>query len=337
MSVEKNDNYQFVHPLKDWIKIPFNKSNPPRRVLFRVDAGQIYGLSYGHLSRCLIIEKAFKELFDTESLFLMKDFNDGVQHAILSGSNVKTLPDKEDQLFLQNIIMTYQPSCLVVDLPYQNEDFSFYLKIKKKFDIQFFFIDDNRYSNPGADIYLNTSMLANKKVNKINPDKTFYFLGPQYFIFDETLIDNTFPIPKNKYFNIVLSFGGADPTDLTIKVVRALLKISNKRIKYYVILGPGYSKQDSLYQLIHDACNFSVICNPKNIIPFFYSCDFVICAGGRTMYELLYLNKQFMPIASTPQEALAISTILENNLIENGMLKWSTKKFINIMININNV
>ena len=327
----KTEDYRFIYPINEWIKIPFNNNAPPQRVILRVDAGKRYGLSFGHLSRCFIIAKSFEKVFSSECFFLMKDLKDGVQHALLAGVKVKILPTKKENLFIREVVANFQPDCIVVDLPYPNEDFSFFVALKNEFHIKLFIIDDNRYINPGADIFLNSNILANQKVKKCNFDKTLYFLGPQYFIFDETLIDNSCPILNNSFFNIVLSFGGADPTDLMLKVVNNLLQITHQSIKYYAILGPGYSKQTILYEIIHKACNFYIINNPKNIIPFFYSCSFVICAGGRTMYELLYLNKSFMPIASAPHEASAISELMENKLIKFGMKQWNSKMFLKNM------
>ena len=259
----------------------------------------------------------------------MRGYKDGIQHASLGGVQVKQLPLKKENLFILMVIDNYRPDCIIVDLPYLELDFSIYLSLKNN-QRKLFYIDDNRYVNPEADVYLNSNILAQKKVKKINSDTTFYFLGPQYFIFDLSLIENRCLIPQNEHFNIVLSFGGADPTNLMYKVVSNLIKCKHPNISYYMILGPGYADKNRIKQLIRRYDNFIVIHNPVNIIPYFQSCDFVICAGGRTVYELLFLKKKFMPISSAPHETIAISELLQNNIIQYGMKKWSTTKFLKL-------
>ena len=319
--------FHLLKPLQEWIKIPF-EDHPPKKCLFRVDAGNYFGLSFGHLSRCLILAKVFKEIFDSECLFLMKDFNEGIQQAIISGIQVKKLPKNVTyRYFISKFVLDYKPDCLIVDLPYPDENMSIYIELKK-YGVKFFFIDDNRYHNPGADVYLNSQLLAHKKLQQNKLNNTIYFLGPEYFIFDETLIEKTFPIPENDCFNIVLSFGGSDPTNLMMKTVKELVNTQYLNNRYYIILGPGYMKQSALKTIIDKYDNFFLVHNPENIIPYFQSSDFVICAGGRTIYELLYLKKNFMPIASAPHETDAISELFENNLIQYGMKQWSPKEFV---------
>jgi len=321
-----------MRPLKEWIKIPFKNSKSPEKILFRVDAGNEYGLSFGHLSRCLILSRVFKELYHSDSLFLMKALKDGIQYASSSGVKVKELSVKDEEYIL-NIVDDYQPDCLIVDLPYLDIDMSLYTELKSD-KRKLFYIDDNRYINPQADVYLNSSILAQKKVKKTNPDKTFYFLGPKYFIFDDSLIENSNPIPQNECFNIVLSFGGSDPTDLMYKVVTNLINFKHPKIRFYIIFGPGYLNKNKIKHFVNGHNNFFIINNPVNIIPYFQSCDFVICAGGRTVYELLYLKKKFMPIASASHETIAISELLQNNVIQYGMKEWSTKEFLKIFESI---
>ena len=76
---------------------------------------------------------------------------------------------------------------------------------------------------------------------------------------------------------------------------------------------------------------YKVIVAPDNIIPFLQGGDFSICAGGRTMYELLYLKKPFLPIAGIRHEAEAVSAFVREGLISFGFEEWNAARFLEFM------
>ena len=129
----------------------------------------------------------------------------------------------------------------------------------------------------------------------------------------------------------MLSFGGADPTNLTEKVIDTFLGIKCLNLRIDVIIGPGFSQLDMIKTKIYDGSEFiKLVINPPNIIPFFQRSDFIICAGGRTMYELLYLQKNFLPIASIEHEKEAIKAFISQGFIDYGLLEWNHKTFLSV-------
>ena len=123
--------------------------------------------------------------------------------------------------------------------------------------------------------------------------------------------------------------GGGDPTSLTLKVLKALLQEDWPGYAFYVILGPGYPDPHEIETLIGGSKKqYNVVINPANLIPLLQRCDFAICAGGRTMYELLYLKKDFFPIASVEHEAEAILEFNRRGIIKVGLTSWDPNAFI---------
>jgi len=322
-----------VKPLKEWITLPFETR--PKRIMFRVDAGRILNLSFGHISRCLILSKELRSIFDSSHLFLMRNYKEGTNYAKQAGENVKVLPKQNEKAYILKVAYEFKPDCIIVDLPTMNNDMEVFLKLKNQ-GINFFFIDDVRFQNPGANIYLNSNILAEKKIKRTNTDQTHYFLGPQFFIFDNTLIEKGTPFSKDKIFKVVLSFGGSDPTDLMLKVIKVLVNLDNIKAKYYAIIGPGYPNEKNIKNIVDEHEGFYLIKNPKNIIPYFQGCDFVICAGGRTIYELLYLEKNFMPIATAEHELKIIKELMDINIVDFGIDKWFSEIFIENMERVYN-
>lgn len=322
-----------MKPLREWIRNLFNEA-PPQKFLFRVDAGRIPGLSFGHLARCLILSDVFRELYQSENLFLMRNYDEGIRHALQTGETVKefskTFTPIEEQTYIFNVVRKFEPDWMVIDLPYPDMDTS-YFPILRSQGIKLFFIDDFRFVNPGVDVLLNSSVLASEKVRKSFNGFTQYLLGSEFFIFYEFHKDIS-PIRKEGAFNVVLTFGGSDPTDLTKKVLKSLAAEQWQDIFFQIILGPGYADICSIRHLVEKrGKEFEVVVNPSNIIPFFQGSDITVCAGGRTMYELLHLNKKFLPVASTEIEAEAIAEFVRQGIVDFGMTNWQPEKFINTM------
>ena len=298
--------------------------------LIRVDGGRIPGLSFGHLNRCLTLSASLKKAFGTQCRFLMKNIPDGVEYARKSNQIVNTFPEdysieSEDKLIVDHA----EEICadlVIVDLPYKELNISCFQQLKRK-QIKSMFIDDSRFINPGADIYMNTSILATKNFDMSTASDTKLLLGPQFFIFDNTLTTTKIELDKDKK-NIVLSFGGSDPKDLTGHAVKILLKQKWENTVFRIILGPGYGNAKAIIKSISGReHSFKIIDAPKNIIPYFIKADLVICAGGRTMYELIYLNCKFLPIGSIEWETDAIKQFVKEGLVEMAIPLWSSTQF----------
>jgi spore coat polysaccharide biosynthesis predicted glycosyltransferase SpsG len=259
---------------------------------------------------------------------MMYDYPDGVNHALQMGEDIVKISNGfgENQVIL-NISSEFKPDWLIMDLPYRDLDTS-YFPILQTRGMKICFIDDFRFINPGADVFINSSILAAKRTKKTSGETARYFLGPAFFIFDE-FSPGSVRLRKKNMRTVVLTFGASDPTGLTKKVVKTLLKDEWPQVIFWIILGPGNTDVDSVKKLVKGReRNFKIVVNPSNIISFFNGCDFVICAGGRTMYELLYMNKEFIPIATTEHEAEAIVEFTHRKLVDFGMTVWDSEKLI---------
>ena len=260
----------------------------------------------------------------------MRNYAEGISHAMQKGETVNKLPKAPDdeRKAILDLANEFEPDWFVIDLPYPDMDTSYFSVLREK-GVKICFIDDFRFINPGADVILNSSILAQGKTKKPREETTRYFLGPQFLIFDESLV-NSAPIRKEGMFNVVLTFGASDPTDLTKKVLKALLGEDwAELVVFRVILGPGYADVDLVKFLVQGReQNFEVVINVPEIIPFFQGCDLAVCAGGRTMYELFHLNKRFVPIATTEHEAAAVGEFVRQGFTDFGLTAYNSHALI---------
>ncbi len=261
----------------------------------------------------------------------MRDYKEGVSHAVHSFEKVFTIPQHQslfdERESILNTVNIFKPNWLIFDLPYPDMDTSYYPALRSN-GMKIVFIDDFRFTNPGIDVLLNSNILAPARTEIETESQTKYFLGPEYFIFDDT--SAAYPSLKNKNrINFILTFGGSDPTGITLKVIKALLTQQWPKAFFKIILGPGYGEYESVYHLIKNHRQlFGIEVNPTSTISLLQQCDFAVCAGGRTAYELLHLEKKFLPIATSDLEKLMITEFIHQGLVSEGMTIWNVEDFL---------
>ena len=123
------------------------------------------------------------------------------------------------------------------------------------------------------------------------------FQGPRYAVVREEFLSVT-PLPLAPTVqNIVLTFGGTDPADLTRKSLAALERIK-RRLSLTVIIGPGYPPSRELP--LRSRHEIQVIRGPRLLSPYLGMADLAITSCGRTVYELVACQT---PTVALPQNA----------------------------------
>ena len=322
-----------MKPLEEWVHLLFDKKRPPSSIIFRVDGGCVPGVSFGHLSRCRLIADAVANKYNAKTYFLIRDFPEGLAYLKKSGHGIQRIPvDSSAQVeseIINRVIHEFRAHTLIVDLPYSNTDVLYYERLSSQ-GLHTIFIDDSRFISPKVDILLNSSVLAPKMLkNAVAADskRTLFLLGTDFFIFNPPLKYK--PMPQDhRGINILLTFGGSDLTSITKKVVEVILNKDFESCFFKVILGPGNNNIQTVKDKIgFRSKNIQLIINPDDLVAFLQECDIGICAGGRTMYEFLYLKKKFLPIASTPEEAQGIQEFINQGLIKRGLTIWDPGLF----------
>lgn len=218
---------------------------------------------------------------------------------------------------------------IIFDLPtgpLQNE-----LNIAKEKSIWTVILDDLNNKISRANVVLNSSILANPSTY---PKDAKLLLGPQYLILDErfeTAIRNT--NKQNGLFNILVTFGGSDLSGLTVKVLRALAAKNYHKLDCKVVLGPGYTDYEEIEKVANCfSGKLNLFRNPDDMLPFFVECNLAICAGGRTLYELLALKVPTVAIASIEHEEQVINEFLAQKKLMAGLWAWDEQEFIRQLV-----
>ena len=260
------------------------------KVAFRVDGHAELGM--GHLMRCLALARSIKEKADSDILFITKGNEETIKRIFSEGHRIKSIPigsskDEESALAIDELKL-FKPAVIITDLPYTTADF---LKELKKLGRLLVSIDDLALVTFCSDLVTSGYLSAKLKKYKMTNPAAKLFIGADYLMLNkkfEEMNKKRRKIIKNARSTLV-TLGGADPANLTAKVVKALCKI-NKKLKVTLVLGPAYVHNRELLELLNEIKDskpkFVVKSNVKEMTKLMMEADVAITAGGETIYEL---------------------------------------------------
>ncbi len=310
-----------------------------RRILVRVDGSDKIGL--GHVHNALTILNHFR---NDEILIVMNSRNK-LGHKKFQEHLYQVNFFKNDlQLF--RIIKKFCPHMIFNDILDTPVNYIRKLKKEKIFVVNFEDLGDGRKY---ADLVFNPIYHSSR--NNVNE-----YFGPSFAcVRDEFRMWEPATL-KTSPKNVVIIFGGLDPTNKTYQVLKFLELYNLKNVSYSIIIGQDYKERKKLLHLISrmQKDNFRIKLN-ENIdflSKIFHESDFAITSNGRTVFELGSLHVPMIVIPVNKRETkhtfiqknnVGYIVQLHNELKTHGflkafnkMLQYNTrKKFQNNLKQIN--
>jgi len=265
--------------------------------LFRVDGGKVWGVSSGHINRCLLVARALPD--DCNPVFLMKNYPEGVNFVKSKGIMLETieLGDDQDETVI-NLCEEYKPNKIIVDLFVDPYRFLYEYARKNKISTIVFDVSGKHFSVP--DILINDSLVKEFTAYPHLDLGTRKYIGPDYFIMGNA--PRVIPI-DDQVKEIMVTIGGSDPAGITMKVIQVLTRGRALPYKVNVVLGPFFTEYKEICNLIGDNRGFIIHYNPKNFLELLSRQDIVITSAGRTLYESAYLGRPVVIVPSIEHEA----------------------------------
>jgi len=154
-------------------------------------------------------------------------------------------------------------------------------------------IDDmNHLPQYHADILLNQNIHAPELTYHCDEDTTM-LMGTQYVLLRREFLkyrNFTRQIPVQAR-NILVTLGGADPDNVTIKVIEALMLLEEPDISVKILVGPANPHQKTLRKAIGIAhFKTELLIKPPNMPELMAWADLAISAGGSTCWELAFMG-----------------------------------------------
>jgi UDP-2,4-diacetamido-2,4,6-trideoxy-beta-L-altropyranose hydrolase len=275
------------------------KNAKPLTLLIRADAYRAIGT--GHVMRCMALGQAWKAyggnvLFASycESDVLRSRLNEeGFSYIPIQ----KPYPHPSDldsiTTLLDNLCATEQRDRIIVALDGYHFDGYYQRTIKKK-GFRLLFIDDYGHADQYyADVILNQNLSAGTSFYPNYSLYTKFLLGPQYVLLRKEFWKwktwkRDFPGVAKK---VLVTMGGADPDNVTLKVLKALKDLAIPDMEVVVVLGPANPHKDDIEHFLSlFPFKSHLLLSVDNMPELMAWADVAIAAGGSTSWELAFMG-----------------------------------------------
>ena len=278
-------------------------------ILIRCDASNQIGM--GHLSRCITLANRLGKDPSVQIIFAVKKSD--VAERLLKDKFKLLVFDTSKKYNYENwftdILIEQKISRLILDI--RNDiSGSFLKKIKPLTKI--ITIDDPEDKRLLSDLAFYPPVYQVKKMNWSN-FKGCLKVGWEYVIIRDDFL-KTNNKPHNKKLKIIVSMGGSDPLNLSLRILETLNKI-NYNFDISLIIGPANKNESMLnkYVLDNKLLNVSLIVNPENFDKLISESDFGIISFGQTAYEFAALNTPSIYLCLSEDHNLSSEIFVESN------------------------
>jgi UDP-2,4-diacetamido-2,4,6-trideoxy-beta-L-altropyranose hydrolase len=255
-------------------------------LVFRVDAGPRIGT--GHFMRCLALAQAWKDK-GGKAVFITSCRVEGLlARPRDEGLEVHAVPD--DWADTRKVLADYPGAWVVLDGYHFDE--AYQQKIKG-LGCRLLVIDDMAHlKNYYADIVLNQNLHAELLRYSCEP-YTRLLLGTKY-----ALLRREFRAWRGKKQRIagtaryvLVTLGGADPANHTLKVIRALQRVNLPGLEATVVIGGSNANADILRaEAVRGNMKIHLVRDVKNMSELMARADVAVVSAGTSVWELAFMG-----------------------------------------------
>jgi UDP-2,4-diacetamido-2,4,6-trideoxy-beta-L-altropyranose hydrolase len=263
-------------------------------ILFRVDASPLMGM--GHLMRCRAIAEAVVHCGGVAIFAMVEPIPTAIAMMINIPAHLVCLPGPssglEDLNGLKNLIYLHNPVITVIDGYHLTDDYHRAIRRQSPLAVLWDLADRMAIS---ANVIIDSSPNAPiQSYAKIAPE-ALLLTGPRYALIrkDISQVAKEVGIPLEQRKQLLVTFGGSDPLNLSMSVLPELASSLSPDIGINILLGGAYSHAIDLQNLAARYTNrapITVIIDPPSVAPVFASAGLVISAAGGTIGELVAMG-----------------------------------------------
>lgn len=266
-------------------------------VVIRADASVKIGS--GHVMRCLTLARLLKRHNMNVTFICRYVEGNYIKYIKKQGINVKgfhvndELNDKvcfrKDANETIKIIEGLDVNLLIVDHYELDEKWEVMLRPYVK---KMMVIDDLANRKHDCDLLLDQNYVPNfnKRYNGLVPSHCKTLLGPNYVLLREEFFNIELRKRTGGIKNVLIFFGGTDPTNETMKAIIALNELTEYSLNVDVIVGENNPHKYEIESVCQNLKNFNYFCQVENIAEFMQFADIMIGAGGAITWERCILR-----------------------------------------------
>jgi len=295
------------------------------RALIRVDASLKIGV--GHVARCLTLANRLKTS-GVEVFFACRNIIGHQESLIIQHGFHLYLFDchqVESETFFYDQVADFKAMLLSLR---GNLSFDWVVVDHYKLDAQWeqlaskiakkiFVIDDLANRNHVSDVLLDQNYFTNaqSRYQKKTPVWGRKFIGEQYALLRDEFLTTKIDTKKaSEKKRILVSFGGTDPQELTIKILK-LLSTHFKNIYVDILLSGKVPNQAAISHLCKIHPHFYLHINAENVAYLMAKADLAVGAGGITTYERIFMHLPSLIVSVAENQYLPLLQMSEVNTL----------------------
>ena len=262
-------------------------------LLIRADAGIRMGT--GHVMRCLGLAQAWQDA-GGRVLYAMAARSAGLAER-LQGEHIEVVSlavepgSEEDAGATAELARNCGAAWLVVDGYHFPAS---YQKLVKQAGWRLLLLDDfGAADHYWADLVLNYDPIAEERLYVRREPYTRLLLGTTYAFLRREFRRHARAIrpTPSTVSTLLVTLGGSDPDNLTIRVIEALEAMNREALEIIVLVGPSNPHGAALEaKAATSGLKIRLLRNPPNIPELIGKCDMAVAAAGSTIWELAYFG-----------------------------------------------
>lgn len=273
-----------------------------KKIMFRTVGKRQVGM--GHVYRCLTL--AYKLTGHDIIFAASKDSDIGIEK--IKESNFEVIPVENEEHF-EKILIEEKPDVVVNDILDTTAE---YMQMVTKHAKRVVNFEDVGEGAKYADAVINALY---EKGDKLHNE----YYGSKYFCIRDEFLEEHPKEFSDEVENILIIFGGADPSDLTGRLydICKVLHTKHPHVKFHFLLGFAYPYADKIVN--DEDNNIYVYKDVKRVSAYMSRMDLAITSQGRTVYELASMGVPSIVLAQNEREAEHVFAGIQNGFINLGL------------------
>ncbi|WP_339227479.1 UDP-2,4-diacetamido-2,4,6-trideoxy-beta-L-altropyranose hydrolase [Oceanobacillus sp. FSL K6-2867] len=301
-------------------------------VSIRTDASADIGT--GHVMRCLVLAEELRKK-NVNVRFICRELSGNLIEYIKSksfkvvslSSPVHSNPEYNDLKWLQ---LNWEADALETIEAISNQPVSDWLIIDhyafdKHWELtlrpmvkKIMVIDDLANRPHVCDLLLDQNLYKNleKRYEKLIPSYTTRLLGPTYLLLRHEFRNIQYATKKKDIVKrILVSFGGSDPTNETMKAISAIKLMNRPDITVDIVIGFSNQNYSAIKKYCKDISNISIHYQIDYLAELMAKADLAIGAGGSTTWERCYARLPAITIETAANQSEILSYLSELGVV----------------------
>lgn len=295
-------------------------------ILFRADSSSTIGT--GHIMRDLVLAKQYS---DDKTVFATQELDGNINHKIKeAGYNLEILESNNLKELIE-LVKKHSIDLVVID--HYGIDYKYEKKLKKKTGVEILSFDDT-YEKHHCDILLNHNISADKKKYKdLVPKSCELRCGSKYTLLrDEFIEEKKTKVKNNKVKTVFVAMGGADYSNINIKILKVLGKFDN--LKVNLVTTTANKNLEELKEYVKEMKRINLHVNSNKIAKLMAKSDFAIVTPSVTLNEIYFMEIPFIAIKTAQNQDYMYRYLKKKKyLVMSKFTKTKLKKYVELLLN----